>query len=118
MGSAFQQLLWYLIAGTRGGANRVRILEALREQPRNAHQLSEALALDYRTIRHHLDLLRKNGIVTQPVGNAYASPYFLSVAFEAHRAAYEEIRDKVQPREDEERIGEARRGNPDRRGRT
>jgi len=55
--AALRQLLWYLIAGTRGGMNRARILEALHERPYNANQLSETLGLDYRTIRHHLELL-------------------------------------------------------------
>lgn len=99
MSHALRQLLWYLLAGTRGGANRARIVEALRERPYNAHQLSEALSLDYRTIRHHLDLLMKNGLLTRPAGDAYASPYFLSPFLEANYAAFEEIRRKALPRE-------------------
>ena len=86
-----------MIAGTRGGVNRVRILETLKGRPYNAHQLSEALGLDYRTIRHHLDLLQKNGLITRPAGNAYASPYFLSSYLEANYAVFEEIRSKVFP---------------------
>ena len=94
-----RQLLWYLLAGTRGGANRARILEALRGRPYNAHQLSEGLALDYRTIRHHLDLLQKNGLITRPAGDAYASPYFLSPFLEANYTVFEEVRRKALPRE-------------------
>lgn len=86
-----RQLLWYLIAGTRGGANRARILETLHDRPHNAHQLSEALGLDYRTVRHHLDLLHKNGLVTRPAGAAYAAPYFLAPVLEANYAMFEEI---------------------------
>lgn len=97
MSTALRQLLWYLVAGTRGGMNRVRIIEALHARPYNAHQLSGALALDYRTIRHHLDLLRKNGLITRPSGDAYASPYFLSPYLENNYAIFEEIRDKLQP---------------------
>lgn len=92
MGTAFQQLLWYLIAGTRGGVNRARIIDALRERPYNANQLGEALGLDYRTVRHHLDLLQRNGLLTRPAGDAYAAPYFLSALLEANYAAYEEVR--------------------------
>lgn len=94
-----RQLLWYMLAGTRGGANRARILEALRERPYNAHQLSEALELDYRTIRHHLNLLQRNGFLTRPAGDAYASPYFLSPFLEGNYAIFEEVRRKVLPRE-------------------
>ncbi len=93
--AGLRQLLWYLIAGTRGGLNRARIIEALHERPYNANQLSEALEIDYRTIRHHLDLLRKNGMLARPVGDAYGSPYFLSAYLEANYAIFEEIRNKM-----------------------
>jgi DNA-binding transcriptional ArsR family regulator len=90
--AALRQLLWYLIAGTRGGPNRARIIEALHDRPYNANQLSEALGLDYRTTRHHLDLLQRNGLITRPGGDAYASPYFLSPYLEGNYPVFEEIR--------------------------
>ncbi len=99
MSAALRQLLWYLIAGTRGGPNRVRIIEALRARPYNAHQLGEALGLDYRTVRHHLDLLQRNGLLSRPVGDAYASPYFLSSVLEANYSVFEEVRGAAGPRE-------------------
>lgn len=98
MSAALRQLLWYLIAGTRGGVNRARIIEALHDRPYNANQLSEALGLDYRTIRHHLDLLQKNGLVSRPSGGAYASPYFLSPYLEGNYGTFDEIRRKILPR--------------------
>lgn len=98
MSAAFRQLLWFIIAGTRGGANRARIIEALRARPCNANQLGTALELDYRTIRHHLDLLQRNGLLTCPAGGAYAAPYFLSPYLEANFAIFEEIRRKLSPK--------------------
>ena len=92
MSQALRQLLWYLLGGTRGGTNRARIIEVLRARPHNAHQLAEALGLDYRTIRHHVDLLVKNGLLTRPAGDAYASPYFLSSYLEQNYATFEEVR--------------------------
>ncbi len=92
MSLALRQILWYLIAGTRGGANRGQILEALHQRPQNAHALSEALALDYRTIRHHLALLERNGLITRPAGDVYASPYFLAPILEANLDLLREIR--------------------------
>ena len=92
MSAALRQLLWYLIGGTRGGANRARILESIRDRPRNGHQLAETLGLDYRTVRHHLNLLVKNGLLTRPAGDAYAAPYFLSMYLEENWAAFEEVR--------------------------
>jgi DNA-binding transcriptional ArsR family regulator len=97
MSAALRQLLWYLIAGTRGGGNRARIIEALRARPNNAHQLGEALGLDYRTVRHHLDLLVGNGLLTRPAGDAYAAPYFLSSTLEANYAVFEEVRRPAAP---------------------
>ena len=100
MTAALRQLLWYLIAGTRGGMNRARIIEVLHERPYNANQLSETLGLDYRTIRHHLELLQKNGLISRPVGDAYASPYFLSSYLEGNYAVFEEIRRSLRDKAD------------------
>jgi DNA-binding transcriptional ArsR family regulator len=97
--SALRQLLWFLIAGTRGGPNRARIIEVLRSRPCNAHQLAEDLGLDYRTVRHHLDLLEKNGLVTRPAGSAYAAPYFLSAYLEGNYAIFEEVRKRIEVRQ-------------------
>lgn len=95
MSAALRQLLWYLIAGTRGGPNRARIIEAIRARPYNAHQLGEALGLDYRTVRHHLELLERNGLLTRPAGDAYAAPYFLSAILDANFADFEEVRRRM-----------------------
>jgi DNA-binding transcriptional ArsR family regulator len=85
----FRSLMWYLLRGTRGGPNRLRILEQLERTPANAHQLSTALGLDYRTVRHHLKLLESNGAVGRPVGDAYAAPYELSPYLAEH---FEDLR--------------------------
>lgn len=53
----------YVLTGTRGGPNRVRILRAIEAQPRDVDGLSESLDLDHTTVRHHLDVLTENGIV-------------------------------------------------------
>jgi len=95
-----EQLLWYLLAGTRGGWNRIRILDALRERPYNAHQLAELLGLDYRTIRHHLDLLTENHVLARPTGEAYGSLYFLSGLLQGHLEIFERIKAKVVQREE------------------
>ncbi len=90
-----KQLLWYLLAGTRGGLNRIRIIETLLERPYNAHQLSEELDLDYRTMRHHLDVLTKNHILARPEGKAYGSMYFVSGGMEEYLHVFEQIRASV-----------------------
>jgi len=66
--------LWYVLTGTRGGKNRVRLLRAIDERPRNANQLAENLDLDYKTVRHHLDVLMDNGVIENS-GDDYGAVY-------------------------------------------
>ena len=87
--------LWYVLSGTRGGANRARILRAVDERPRNANQLAEALDLDYKTVRHHLDVLADNGVITDS-GDDYGKVYLPSEAVRTHWETVEEILEEVE----------------------
>lgn len=91
---AFERLLWWLFAGSAGGKTRKLILYAIREQPRNAQQLSEALHLDYTTVRHHLKALEQNHLVVTE-GDAYGKLYFISDSMEAHWGTLEKILEKA-----------------------
>ncbi|MFB6118202.1 winged helix-turn-helix domain-containing protein [Halosegnis sp.] len=84
-----EKALWYLLAGTRGGANRARIIRLLDEQPRNANRLADELDVDYNTIRHHLDVLVEHDVV-EAGGDDYGQLYFLTDRFEHHRETFEE----------------------------
>ncbi|CAG0970080.1 Sporulation kinase E [Methanosarcinales archaeon] len=72
-----RKLLCYLIKGTRGGKTRTLILRHLTGKAYNAHQLAKALNVDYKTARHHLEVLVKNGIVTKD-NSGYSTLYFIS----------------------------------------
>lgn len=85
-----EQALWYLLAGTRGGANRVRIIEALDDRPRNTNRLSEDLDLDYKTVEHHIEMLEEYDIV-EAGGNDYGQMYFLTDRFDGYRDSFREI---------------------------
>lgn len=87
---SLKYLLGWLIAGTRGGASRAKIIETLKETPQNANQLANQLGMDYRTIRHHLKVLEKNKIITT-AGEGYGTTYFLSPALEENYEVFEEI---------------------------
>ncbi len=87
-------LLGWLIAGTRGGMTRARIIEAIHEAPQNANQMANLLGMDYKTIRHHLQVLEKNRIITS-VGDKYGATYFLSQTMEDNYAMFEEILNKI-----------------------
>ena len=94
---AFERLLWWLFAGSVGAKTRGQVLFAIREQPRNAQQLSEALGLDYTTVRHHLRVLRENHIVITE-GETYGKLYFVSDSMEGHWKALEAILEKAKGR--------------------
>ncbi len=87
-------LLGWLIAGTRGGLTRAKIIEKLQENPQNANQLATNLKMDYRTIRHHLNILEKNKLITS-TGNGYGVTYFLSLDLEENYSLFEEIVNKL-----------------------
>ena len=72
-----QKLLCYLIQGTRGGKTRALILKHLSDGSYNANQLATALNMDYKTIRHHLNVLIKNGIIGKG-NNGHSDLYFIS----------------------------------------
>jgi len=50
--------------------------------------------MDYRTIRHHLEVLEKNKIITS-MGEGYGTTYFLSQMMEENYALFEEILNKI-----------------------
>ncbi len=91
---ALRYALGWLIAGTRGGASRARIISALREVPQNTNQLATRLGMDYRAIKHHLDILEKNKLVTS-TGGGYGTTYFLSAVLEENYTLFEEIVNKI-----------------------
>ena len=108
------QLLWYLFAGTRGGPNRLRIVEILHDRPYNANQLSERTGLDYRTVCHHLDILTKNHVLVTPNRDAYGALYFLSGLAQAEWSTVVNIRARLAPADDG---GDRKEAPPRRRGR-
>jgi DNA-binding transcriptional ArsR family regulator len=91
---SLKYLLGWLIAGTRGGPTRAKIIEALKESPQNANQLATLLKMDYKTMRHHLEVLEKNRIITS-VGERYGATYFLSQTMEDNYSLFEEIAKKI-----------------------
>lgn len=91
---SLKYLLGWLIAGTRGGPTRAKIIQALKESPQNANQLATLLRMDYKTMRHHLEVLEKNKMLTS-VGDRYGATYFLSQMLEDNYSIFEEITSKI-----------------------
>jgi len=91
---AFQRLLWWILAGSKGGLNRTRIMETLHEIPMNMNQLSNNLDVDYTTARHHIKVLMKNNLVVT-TGKGYGALYFTSELLEENWESYLEISERI-----------------------
>jgi DNA-binding transcriptional ArsR family regulator len=89
-----EAVLWYVLAGTRGGPNRLRVLQALDERPRNANQLAEDLELNYDTVRHHLEVLEDNNVV-RASDHEYGAVYLPSDSARAEWETIEEITEQL-----------------------
>ena len=85
-----KKLFWLLFVGSRGAANRIRIMSVLRKRPRNRNQLATELGVDYKNIQHHIKVLEQNNLVTK-VGSNYGATYFPSILFEDGEAVFDEI---------------------------
>jgi DNA-binding transcriptional ArsR family regulator len=93
LNTPFRRTLVYLLARTRGGRNRCRILRLLREDgPLNANQIAGALGLHYTTVQHHLTRLVRDDIVAaSPRDDSYGALFFLTYQMERNAEFLEEI---------------------------
>lgn len=66
-----------VFTGMGGRYTRMRILCAITENPMNTLELSKKLELDYKTIKHSIDVLEKNGLVVRE-GHGYGDMFFPS----------------------------------------
>ncbi|MDX1372356.1 MAG: winged helix-turn-helix domain-containing protein [Nitrososphaeraceae archaeon] len=85
-----KRLLWFVFAGSRGGLNRLRLIQKIKEKSHNANQLAKELDLDYKAILHHISVLEKNNLITKE-GEKYGVTYFISTFLEVNMETFEEI---------------------------
>lgn len=90
-----KKLLWFVFAGSRGGINRLKIVNLLRQQPYNANQIAKEMNLDYKAITHHIRVLEKNNIITK-MGEKYNVTFFISTFLEVNMESYNEIAKKLE----------------------
>ncbi len=86
-----KNLLWYLIAGTKGGETRGKIIELLNKKPSNANKIAEILKLDYKTVRHHIEVLERNNVIYAIDKGKYGAVYFLSDLMQSNIKVFGEI---------------------------
>ncbi|MFH1256632.1 MAG: winged helix-turn-helix domain-containing protein [Candidatus Diapherotrites archaeon] len=90
---AFHRNVWYLIGATRGGPLRASIMGELMERPLNPNQLAERLGVDYKTITHHLSVLKKHNWVTS--GSEKYAELFYPAFTDEQNAIFREILAKI-----------------------
>jgi predicted ArsR family transcriptional regulator len=90
-----EDVLWHLLASSRGGPTRVQLLRAIEQQPRNANQLADELEIDYTTVRHHTDILVENNVLRKSA-EEYGALYLFTDQVRTHWDVVEEILDVVE----------------------
>ena len=89
-----RQTLKWLIAGSRGGDNRLRIIRTLNEQPFNRNQLAKQLELDYTTVQYHLDVLVKHNVVDSQ-DEKYGKLFFLTEQMRGNMDLLDELAEQA-----------------------
>ena len=90
----FKMVLWFIIAGTRGGPNRAKILNLVKVTPMNANKIATVLNLDHKTVIHHLKILAKNKLVSK-ADKDYSAEYRLTQIMEENQNVLDEIMMKI-----------------------
>ncbi|PJC50157.1 MAG: transcriptional regulator [Nitrosopumilales archaeon CG_4_9_14_0_2_um_filter_34_16] len=90
----FKMILWAIIAGTRGGVNRAKILNLVKETPMNANKIATVLNLDHKTVIHHVKILAKNELIVKAEKD-YGAEYQLTQIMKENQSALEEIMLKI-----------------------
>jgi predicted transcriptional regulator len=85
-----RRLLWFLLGGSRGGPSRVRIIQLLRDKPRNQNQLATDLGVQYKGVQHHVRVLAKSALIVG-TGEKYGVTYSLAPWLEAGIEIFDDI---------------------------
>ena len=66
-----------VFTGMSGRYTRLRIICSITEDPMNTSEISKKLDLDYKTIKHNIDVLEKNNLIIRK-GEGYGDEFFPS----------------------------------------
>ncbi|MFW5927991.1 MAG: PAS domain S-box protein [Thermoplasmatota archaeon] len=90
----FRRKISFLMLGKQGGENRIKILELLRERSYNLNQLANTLDLNYRTIKHHIEIMLDYGII-ESSEEGYGQVYFISPRLEENYDMLKDMKKKL-----------------------
>ena len=90
----FKMIIWSIIAGTRGGINRAKILNLLANMPLNANKIATTLNLDHKTVIHHVNILTKNELIVKEEKN-YGASYKLTQIMKDNQNVLVEIMERI-----------------------
>ncbi|HXV38524.1 MAG TPA: winged helix-turn-helix domain-containing protein [Nitrosopumilaceae archaeon] len=85
-----KRLLEFVFVGSKGGFSRTRIILILKKEPLNANQLAKRIGLDYKTIKHHVEVLEKNNLISH-MGDKYGVIFFPSIFLEHNMMIFDEL---------------------------
>ncbi|RAP53321.1 MAG: transcriptional regulator [Methanosphaera sp. rholeuAM270] len=85
-----KKVIQWILLGTKGSENRIKIIQKIKEKPSNINQLSKELNLNYRTVKHHISKLKEFNIV-ESYGAKYGKLYFLSDYMSEHYDEFTEL---------------------------
>lgn len=86
----FEQTAYWLLAGSKGAGNRLRLIGLLMNKPMNLHELSKEAGLNYKTTQHHVNLLDEHRLVSK-AGNKYGQVFFISDQLKEHDALLKKL---------------------------
>lgn len=72
----------------------MRIITKLDEKPMNTNSIAEELDLDYKTVKHHLDLMTDNNVI-EIIGEGYGKNYMLTEQMEANMDKLDQIKEQA-----------------------
>jgi predicted transcriptional regulator len=89
-----KMIFWYLFATSKGAKTRIKIINLLQRQPHNTNRISQELMMDYKAIKHHIQILEKNNIIGK-FDAQYGAAFYPSTVFEENKNLFDEIVSRV-----------------------
>ncbi len=95
----FEQTAYWLLLGSKGAENRIKIIKILKNKPMNLNELSKKTGLNYKTVQHHIELLTEHNILKR-VGNKYGGIYFISQEFNGKKELIKKMLETINSKEE------------------